>query len=85
MTQPPDDAQRAMEQRALRNVRALVDKIETRDQLDRRAVRKTLAIIVGVIVLIAAAAYLLIATSAKREPPRTIVLPPPSGAAPAQK
>ena len=35
MSSPPnDDAQRDMEQRALRNVRGLVDKIELREQLN---------------------------------------------------
>ena len=40
---PPEDAQRDMEQRALRNVRGLVDKVESQDQADRRTERRMIA------------------------------------------
>jgi hypothetical protein len=36
----PHDAQREMEQRALRNVRGLVDKVEGQDSADSRAQRR---------------------------------------------
>ena len=39
MNTPPHDAQRDMEQRALRNVRALVDKYEDKDEHDQKSVR----------------------------------------------
>jgi hypothetical protein len=40
------DIQRELEQRALRNVRGLVDKIEGEDALDSRRQRRYLAVIV---------------------------------------
>lgn len=45
---PEDDAQRELEQRALRNVRGLVDRMEDLEAHDSRAQRRYLAaIIVG--------------------------------------
>jgi hypothetical protein len=83
MSAPGDDAQRDMEQRALRNVRALVDKIEDKDALDRRSLRKYLVyIVVGMIVLFAIIAGLATIFSNKKEPARTIVIPPPANVAP---
>jgi hypothetical protein len=82
MTNDTDDAQRNMEQKALRNVRALVDKIENTDDHNRKAVLGTaVKIVVGVVVVIAIAAVAYITTH-KPEAPRTLVLPPPGGAAP---
>jgi hypothetical protein len=53
----PDDIQREMEQRALRNVRGLVDKIEDIDAHDARTERRYLAgIIVGALVVLLAVA-----------------------------
>ncbi len=47
-----DDIQRELEQRALRNVRGLVDKIEDADALDsRRQRRYLLVILAGAVVL----------------------------------
>lgn len=80
MNAPGDDAQRDMEQRALRNVRALVDKIEHTDELDRRAVRKQLVVIVVGVIVFFAVLYGLYLAFAKKEPQRTIVLPPPANA-----
>ena len=47
MSQPPHDAQRELERHALRNVRGLVDTLDTMEQVDRRAQRKLFAMIVG--------------------------------------
>ena len=44
---PSDDTQRELEQRALRNVRGLVDTLDTMEKVDRRAQRKLFAMIVG--------------------------------------
>ena len=45
---PPDDTQRDLEQRALRNVRGLVDKMEDLEAHDARTQRRyLLAIVVG--------------------------------------
>ena len=44
---PSDDTQRELERRALRNVRGLVDTLDTMEKVDRRAQRKFFAMIVG--------------------------------------
>ena len=75
-----DDIQRELEQRALRNVRGLVDKIEDQDALDKRAQRRYL---VG---LIAGAAVLLVLLAAglwifqKRQETRVIEMTKPAAA-----
>jgi hypothetical protein len=82
MTNESHDAQRDMEQRALRNVRALVDKIENTDDHNRKAVLGTaVKIVIGVAVVTAIVAIAYVTTH-KPETPRTLVLPPPGGAAP---
>jgi hypothetical protein len=43
----PDDTQRELEQRALRNVRGLVDTLDTMEKVDQRAQRRLFAMIVG--------------------------------------
>jgi hypothetical protein len=60
---PPDDAQRELEQRALRNVRGLVDKMEGLDRIDQLAQRRTLVgitvgALIGVAVIVGLIAYL---------------------------
>ena len=50
---PPHDAQRALEQRALRNVRTLVDKLETGERRDtRRNVRLVAWVLVALVVAV---------------------------------
>lgn len=52
---PPHDAQRELEQRALRNVRGLVDKIDSIEKIDHRSQKRMLtALIVGALVVVAA-------------------------------
>jgi hypothetical protein len=80
MSTPGDDAQRKLEQHALRNVRALVDKIETTEELDRKALRRHVAVIVGVILGLFVIAFAVWKLAVKQEPPRTLVLPPPQSA-----
>ena len=47
---PSDDSQRELEKHALRNVRGLVDKMESIEEVDRRTQRRLLAwILVGVL------------------------------------
>ena len=54
MNMPTDDAQRELEQRALRNVRGLVDKVENQDQADRRNERRMLLrFAIGILAVIA--------------------------------
>ena len=60
---PPHDAQRELEQRALRNVRGLVDKMEGLDRIDVRSQRRTLigitiGALVGVAVIVGVVAYI---------------------------
>lgn len=48
----PDDAQRALERRALRNVRSLVDNLQARDRTDnRRALRLFAALLAGIAIV----------------------------------
>jgi hypothetical protein len=52
---PPHDAQRELEQRALRNVRGLVDKMDSIERIDHRSQKRMLtAIIVGALLVVAA-------------------------------
>jgi len=78
MSTPNDDAQRQMEQRALRNVRALVDKYEGRDASEQKSVRNLVVGIVVTILVLAAAAYVAFRLTVRDEPPRTLTLPPPA-------
>lgn len=75
MSEPGHDAQREMEQRALRNVRGLLDKIEDEDRLDRRTVVR-LAIVAAVVVVLFAV-FIAIWMSARRSAPTTnpVVIP----------
>ena len=73
MTGQTDDAQRQMEQRALRNVRGLVDKIEVGELEQRRAQRRTLAIILMVVAALAAGLGWVMYKDVKgRKPPAVI-------------
>ena len=52
MSTPSDEAQRELEQRALRNVRNLVEKIDATEEHDARVQRRLLgAIIVGAVLV----------------------------------
>lgn len=52
MSTPSDEAQRELEQRALRNVRSLVDKIDATEEHDARVQKRLLgAIIVGAVLV----------------------------------
>ena len=78
MSTPHDDAQREMEQRALRNVRALVDKYEDKDALEQKSLRNLIMVIVVSILVLAAVVFAAFRLTAKDEPAKTIVLPPPA-------
>ena len=80
MSTPSDDAQRELEQRALRNVRALVDKYEDKDASDAKSARRLLIVIVAAILGIVAIVYVTTQLRTRDEPPRTYVLPPPANA-----
>jgi hypothetical protein len=53
MSASPDDAQRELEQRALRNVRGLVDKIEAGENAERRTQRILFVTIIIIAIVIA--------------------------------
>lgn len=54
MNMPTDDAQRELEQRALRNVRGLVDKVESQDLADQRNSRRMIVrFLIGVVIAVA--------------------------------
>jgi hypothetical protein len=74
-----DDARRELQQRALKNVRGLVDKIEHDDAVDRRAQKRIyIGIVVGA-VLVAVALGLLLTRSSSGT--RSIDLSPAPAAA----
>jgi hypothetical protein len=75
------DAQREMEQRALRNVRGLVEKIESSDELEARKQRKVLYWIVGAALAIALVAAIAMATSSRN---RTEIVVDPARLPPVQ-
>jgi len=66
-----------MEQRALRNVRALVDKIESTDDRDSKSSRRHVAVIVAVILGLFVIAYGVSQVRSQKDE-RTIELPPPA-------
>jgi hypothetical protein len=80
-----DDAQRDLEQRALRNVRGLVDKIETIDRIDEGAQRRMLLWIVvgGIVAVVGLGLFVWLAGSKQKDTP--IVIESPAAAAPARK
>lgn len=47
-----DDAQRILEQKALTNVRGLVDKLEAEDQAEKKLSRNLLLIFAGVLAVV---------------------------------
>jgi hypothetical protein len=64
---PPDDAQREMEQRALRNVRGLVDKMDAIEKIDRRTQMRLLAMIgVGALIAVSVIAAVVLFAPAQR-------------------
>ena len=76
-----DDAQRDMEQRALRNVRGLIDKLEDREQAERWTTRQFLAVL-GIVVMTLAVAIAVVVVVVKnnKSAQKTITLPPPAQA-----
>ena len=73
MSTPSEDAQRELEQRALRNVRTLVDKIESTEEHDARVQRRLLlAIVVGAILVAATLGVVVM----RQDRPRPVVLDP---------
>jgi len=72
-----DEAQRDLEQKALRNVRSLVDKIESEDQKGNQKQLVAVIIIVAIIAALAAAAMVSRSKSSDVNKGPAIEIPPP--------
>jgi hypothetical protein len=73
MSTPSDEAQRELEQRALRNVRNLVDKIDATEVHDARVQRRLLgAIIVGAVLVAITLGIVVV----RQEKPAPVTLDP---------
>jgi hypothetical protein len=74
MNAPSDDAQRELEQRALRNVRGLVDKVEKQDLADKRTERRMVKVLAIGAVIVFAIFAALFAYMPGRESGRTVTI-----------
>ena len=73
MTASTNDTQRELEQRALRNVRGLVDRIESAEESERRAQRRVFWVIAAIVVaLCAALAWVVYRDGRNARPPAVI-------------
>jgi hypothetical protein len=81
---PENDAQRELEQHALRNVRGLVEKIEAKDDVDRRSQKRiVVAIAVFAVVLAVLIGWFVKQSRDHGTSGQEIVVPPkPAPAAP---
>jgi hypothetical protein len=85
MNMPSHDARREMEQRALRNVRGLVDRIQDDDRLDARRQRRVLLLLLaGVALGLALLLGLYFLRSPDPEKSGVIELPPVGTRGPAR-
>lgn len=78
---PSNDTQRELEQRALRNVRGLVEKMESLENADRRAQRRMMAwIVAAALAVVAVIGYAVWHTARKNAGPPVVIdatkLPP---------
>ena len=77
MSQPADDdAQRDMEQRALRNVRGLIDRMEGDEAKERWTMRRYVVVLAIVVVAFALVSAALIWFVKKPASSKSITLPP---------
>jgi hypothetical protein len=80
MSSSGEDAQREMEQRALRNVRGLLDKMESQEEAERWSMRQ-FVVILGITVVAAAIAIAVFVTFVKKPASKAITVPPPKSSA----
>lgn len=73
-----DSAQREMEQKALRNVRGLVDKIESEDRIGNQKQILGAVILVVIVAALAAAFVMGRSKEAVKPGPAAIEIPPPT-------
>ena len=71
-----DDAQRDLEQKALRNVRGLVDKIEAEDEASNR--KQLVAVVIVVAMVAVAGGAYLVSRSKSTEGQTAIEIPAPT-------
>ena len=76
MSQPDDHAQRELEQRALRNVRGLIDRMEGDEARERWTTRRIVVALGVVVVAFAIVSAVLIGMAKKPAASKTITLPP---------
>jgi hypothetical protein len=85
---PPHDAQRELEQRALRNVRGLVDKIDSIERIDNRSQKRMLTALIAGALLVVAAIVASVMYISSRESGKPVVIhpakPPPSPPGPSK-
>ncbi len=74
---PPHDAQREMEQRALRNVRALVDNMANQETRKRKSATTAIAV-VAVVAVIMAVLVAIVLPMSRAQPTQTVIVPPPA-------
>jgi heme/copper-type cytochrome/quinol oxidase subunit 2 len=74
---PEQEAQRTLEQRALRNVRVLVDSLEAHEHAERRT-GILLAAVLGAIFLVVAIWIALALVERRSEPKEPVVRPAPA-------
>ena len=79
---PEQEAQRTLEQRALRNVRVLVDSLQAHQDAEQRTA-KLLAVVLGVVVLIIAIGIAIAVMQKQSEPKAPVVRPAPAARVPA--
>jgi hypothetical protein len=75
--QPDDDAQRDFEQRALRNVRGLLDKMEDEERSDRASTVR-IAVICGVVAVVMLILVVAWFANRKDAAPASVVIPAPA-------
>jgi len=76
MRQAGEDAQRELEQHALRNVRGLVDRMENDQEAMRASQRKFIGVI-GIALVVAVLALLVVVNRGASGKPRSVEIPPP--------
>ena len=82
MTQASHDAQREMEQRALRNVRGLIDRMEETEQEERWTFRR-FAVVIGIVLLVFTVALAVLVTLVKKPgKTRPVTIEAPARSAP---
>jgi hypothetical protein len=73
---PEDDAQRELEQRALRNVRGLVDKMDNIEQVDHKRQKRLLLTIVAIAVVMGTIVVVSVSYISGKQQGKPVVIDP---------